>query len=164
MRSKSARAIGSTAAWFFGLATTILFISLWGRAVVTDTDALQENLEPLGQSEQVVGIFSNWMVDQLVSAGVPAGIADEATALAMLTPEVEASLERLAGEVVAAAATEGAEGGAVDVASIMEPTVPAVTGALAASGAPVPEEQVSAFVARSRPVDNPSTNRSADCG
>ena len=48
----------ATAGWVFGLAATILFISLWGRAIVVDTEALAEAAAPLSGSVAVVDLFA----------------------------------------------------------------------------------------------------------
>ncbi len=138
--------LSSLAAWIFGLATSVLFVSLWGRAVVVDTDELGDSLLPLSQSEQVASAFSDWMTTELVESGVPAGAAEDATEAALVTDEVSFALKGIVVDVVDAAASDGVEGGTVDVASKLEPTVPAVTMALVDTGVPVTETQVGAVI------------------
>jgi hypothetical protein len=148
----SVRFLSSVSAWVFGLATTVLLLSFWGRAVVVDTDELAENLGPLSESEEVTGRFSDWMTTQLVDSGVPSDAAGEAATLSLFTPEVKQALASLVGAVVDAAAEPAPEGTAVDMASIFAPTVPAVTASLASQGIPVPESQVAAIVAGLDPL------------
>lgn len=136
----------------FGLATTVLLLSFWGRAVVVDTDELADNLAPLSESEEVTGRFSDWMTTQLTDSGVPSDPAEEAATLSLFTPEVKQALAALVGEVVHAAAEPAPEGTAVDMASIFTPTVPAVTASLASQGIPTPETQVAAIVAGLDPL------------
>jgi hypothetical protein len=146
------RFLSSFAAWVFGLATTVLLISFWGRAVVVDTDELADNLAPLSESEEVTGRFSDWMTTQLTDSGVPSDPAEEAATLSLFTPEVKQALAALVGEVVHAAAEPAPEGTAVDMASIFTPTVPAVTASLASQGIPAPETEVASIVAGLDPL------------
>ncbi|MEX2133976.1 MAG: hypothetical protein WEB67_07525, partial [Acidimicrobiia bacterium] len=146
------RFLSSLSAWVFGLATTVLLLSFWGRAVVIDTDELADNVAPLSESEEVTGRFSDWMTTQLVDSGVPRDAAGEAATLSLFTPEVKQALASLVLEVVDAAAEPDSGGTAVDMASIFAPTVPAVTASLASQGIPAPEAQVAAIVAGLDPL------------
>lgn len=152
MSRKTNRILSSIAAWVFGLATSVLFISLWGRAVVIDTSELGETLRPMAQSEQVAGMFSDWMTTELVESGVPAGVAENATESALATDEVSDALETVMLDVVAAASSDNEAAGSVDVAAALQPTVPAVTAALVETGMDVTEPQVSAIVDRIDPL------------
>lgn len=134
------------------MATTVLLLSFWGRAVVVDTDGLADNVAPLSESEEVTGRFSDWMTTQLVDSGVPPETAGEAATLSLFTPEVKQALASLVLEVVDAAAEPGPEGTAVDMAAIFAPTVPAVTASLASQGIPAPEAQVAAIVSGLDPL------------
>lgn len=140
------RFLSSLAAWVFGLATTVLLLSFWGRAVVVDTDELADSVAPISESEEVTGRFSDWMTTQMVDSGVPEEMAGEAATLSLFTPEVKQALASLVGEVVIAAAEPAPEGTAVDMAEIFAPTVPAVAASLASQGIPAPEAQVAAIV------------------
>ena len=152
MSHKTNRILTSLAAWVFGLATSILFISLWGRAVVIDTDELGDSLRPMSQSEQVAGAFSEWMTTELVESGVPVETAEEATDAALVGEGVSVALEDLVVEVVDAAASDNAAGAVVDVASTLQPAVPSVTAALVGSGMNITESQVSSVIAGLDPL------------
>lgn len=152
MKPRTARSLSSVAAWVFGLATSVLLVSFWGRAVVVDSDELSANLRPMSQSEQVTSIFVDWMSDQLVESGVPQDQADAATQNAVSAPVVEAALSNVVEEVVMAAATPGTEAVTVDIASLMSPTVPAVTEAVVAAGVPVTADQVAGVVSGLDPL------------
>jgi hypothetical protein len=144
------RFTSSLSAWAFGLATTVLLLSLWGRAVVVDTAGLSDNLRPLSESDEVTGRFSDWMTNQLIDSGVPQPQAGEATQLALSTPEVKLALATLVGEVVDAASAQ--DEAAVDMASILSPAVPAVSSSLASQGVPTTEAQVGSIVAGLDPL------------
>lgn len=152
MSPKTNRILSSLAAWVFGLATSVLFVSVWGRAVVVDTSELGDSLRPLGQSEQVARIFSDWMTTELVETGVPSGAAEKASEAALVTDEVKSALENLVVEVVDAAGTAGSVPASVDVATTLQPAVPSVTAALVGTGLDVTESQVSAVVAQIDPL------------
>lgn len=119
------------AGWLFGLAFSVALIATWGRAVVSDADALSEAARPLAQTSQVASIVSNWLRQEMVEAGVPKGPADQAASHAVNTPGLEDAMRRLVVEVTLAAASVGPDAAVVDVASLLRPTVPEVTTALA---------------------------------
>lgn len=146
MRPRTTRTLSSLSAWVFGLATSVLLLSVWGRAVVVDTDALTTNLRPMSQSEEVSGRFTDWMTQQLVESGIPEAQAETASETAVATPAVESALGNLVEQVVIAAAAPGTDGSVVDVAGVLTPTIPAVTGAVVAAGVPATETQVAAVI------------------
>ena len=152
MRTRSLTFVASLAAWVFGIATSVLFVGIWGRAVVVDTDALADDLRPMGQSEQVAGMFRDWIAEELGDAGVPAGTAADATEAALVSSEVEIALEGLVVAVVEAAASQGVEGGTVDVAAELRPAIPSITRSLTQSGVPVTEDQVAIAVGSIDPL------------
>lgn len=152
MKQKSTGGIASTAAWIFGIAISVLFGALWGRAVVIDTDQLGESLRPISETGEVAKAFSNWMTTALVDAGVPEDEADDATQAALVTSAVSTALEGLVVDVVEAAATDGVDGGSVDVAAALSPAVPSLAISLQASGISVSEPQVAGIVADLDPL------------
>jgi hypothetical protein len=145
-------AVASTAAWIFGIATSVLFVALWGRAVVVDTDELGDSLRPLSEAGEVANAFSEWMTTELVESGVPAGVAEDATEAALVTTEVSIALEGLVVEVVDAAASDGVDGGSVDIAAAFQPAVPALATSLQLSGVPVTEAEVGQVVSGLDPI------------
>jgi hypothetical protein len=152
LRQKSAGAVASTSAWIFGIATSVLFGALWGRAVVIDTDELGESLRPLSETGEVANAFSDWMTTELVESGVPEAQAQDATQDALVTAAVSTALEGLVVDVVNAAATDGEAGGSVDMAAALAPTVPTLSSSLQSSGISVTEQQVGAVVADLDPL------------
>lgn len=130
------------AGFLFGLSVTVLFISMWGRAVVVDTDSLAEAAVPLARSEAVVDAVGEWVSAEVVKAGVSAELVDPAVSSVLESSVTARALERLVVEVVAAAAAPDPEGALVDVAAVLEPAVPEVVGALADLSVPVTEDQV----------------------
>lgn len=152
MKQKSVGAVASTAAWIFGLATSVLFIAMWGRAVVVDTDELGDSLRPLSETGEVANAFAEWMTAELVDSGVPVAVAEDATDAALVTAEVSNALEGLVVDVVEAAASDGVGGGTVDIAAAFQPAVPALTTSLNLSGIPVSEVEVGQVVGELDPI------------
>ena len=140
------RVMEGASGWLFGLAVTVLLISIWGRALVVDTDALAESLGPLSQSVTVVDQFADWLGSELTGAGVDPALADEAVKSALGGSAVDDALNDLVLEVVVSAATSDPGGASVDVASILAPAVPEIAVSLTSSGVPVTEGQVEEVV------------------
>ena len=140
------RVMEGASGWLFGLAVTVLLISIWGRAMVVDTDAIAESLGPLSQSVTVVDQFADWLGSELTGAGVDPALADEAVKSALGGSAVDDALNDLVLEVVVSAATSDPGGASVDVASILAPAVPEIAVSLTSSGVPVTEGQVEEVV------------------
>jgi hypothetical protein len=149
----SARKVtGSSAAWFFGLASTVLLVALWGRAVVVDTGQLAESLAPLAGTEAVVGRFSTWLVDELIQAGLDPITAEGAADNVLDDPAVSQALAGLLGEIVQAAASPNPGGSTVDARSAISPAVPDIAIRLQELGVPVSEQQLAAAVTDLDPI------------
>lgn len=142
MTLRRRRLIAGVAAWVFGLASTVLLIGMWGRAVVTDTERLAESLDPMAGSSLVADRFAAWLEEELVEAGVDPVQAGDAGAGVVGHPEVTAVLEDLVAATVAAAATDDPDGSVVDVAELLRPRVEAITAGLNSAGLPVTTAQV----------------------
>lgn len=127
-------ALRSTAAWAFGFSLTILFIALWGRAVVIDSEALAESLAPLADSALVGDIVADWMTEELVDSGYSPEVADPAVSFALESSATAAAMDGFVADVVRAAASSDPSGSSVDVASLLAPAVPEVTTSLADMG------------------------------
>jgi hypothetical protein len=130
------------AGFIFGLSVTVLFISVWGRAVVVDSGALAEAAAPLSQSETVVEVVGEWLAAEIEEAGVPVELVDPAVAAVMETSLTAQVLESLVVEIVEAAATLDPDEASVDVAEVLEPAIPEVVAVLAELGIAVTEDQV----------------------
>jgi hypothetical protein len=135
--------------WAFGLAVSVLLISMWGRAVVIDSETLGESLSPLSNASVVRGFLTDWLTEQLSDTGV------EAPAMRQLldSSAVGSSLDEFVVEVVRAAASTDPGGSSVDMVAIIDPAVPELTAGLVGMGYPVSEGQVSALVTGFDPLE-----------
>lgn len=145
-------ALRSTAAWAFGFSLTILFIALWGRAVVIDSEALAESLAPLADSALVGDIVADWMTEELVDSGYSPEVADPAVSFALESSATAAAMDGLVADVVRAAASSDPSGSSVDVASLLAPAVPEVTTSLADMGLATTQSDVRLIVSGLDPM------------
>jgi hypothetical protein len=150
--AKARKVTGGGAAWLFGLASSVLLVALWGRAVVIDTDQLAESLAPMAASDLVVGRFSSWLVDELTQEGLDPITAEGAAQNVLDDPSVSQALEGLLGQMVDAAASPDPGGSTVDARSAISPAVPDIAIRLQELGVPVSEQQLAAAVTDLDPI------------
>jgi len=143
--------IESMAGWLFGLSVTVLLLSIWGRAVVVDEDALGESLLPLARSAVVVDQVADWLERELVSSGVEEPIAESTVAEVVGSTTFDQAVDRLLLTVVDAAAGKGGAT-TVDVASILSPAIPEITEELASAGMALSENHIGNVIAGIDPL------------
>jgi hypothetical protein len=136
----------------FGLSVSILFLSLWGRAVVVDSDTLAESLSPLADSELVSDIMSNWMSNELVGSGADPTVVEPTIDYLFASSSVGDTLDQLVGEIVRASASGDPDGARVDVAALVSPTVPELTVALVDLGYPASQSHIAEVVGSLDPL------------
>jgi hypothetical protein len=140
------------AGWVFGLASTVLLVGVWGRAVVIDTDQLAESLTPLAASDVVAERISEWLESELVESGIDGPSASVAADQVLAHPRVGPVLEQLVAEGVEAAASPDPGGTSLDVAAILVPASDQITAGLNQAGVPVTTTQVEAALTRLDPL------------
>lgn len=141
----------SALAWAFGMSVSILFLSLWGRAVVVDTDSLADSLAPLADSNIVRDYVADWMAEEMIDSGADPSVVEPTVANLFESSSVGEALDQLVGEVIHAAAA-GPAGSRIDMAGLFEPTVPELTSALSGIGYPVTEAELSEVVSELDPL------------
>jgi hypothetical protein len=140
------------AGWVFGLASTVLLVGVWGRAVVTDTDELANSLSPMATSQLVADRFAGWLETELVESGVDDSTAGDTTDRVMASPELSPILGDLVGQAVLAAASSDPSGAVVDVATVLSPAIPQITVTLNEAGVPATETDVARAVEELDPI------------
>jgi hypothetical protein len=140
------------AGWVFGLASTVLLVGIWGRAVVVDTSELAHTLSPLAAGDMVSDRLTTWLEAELVEAGVEGVGASVAADQVLAHPSVGPVLEQLVAEGVEAAASADPTGASVDVAAILLPASGQITTGLNEAGVPVSTEQVEAALTQLDPL------------
>jgi hypothetical protein len=136
----------------FGLASTVLLVGIWGRAVVVDTNELADTLSPLAAGDMVSDRLATWLEAELVEAGVDGVGASVAADQVLAHPSVGPVLEQLVAEGVEAAASAAPTGASVDVAAILLPASGQITTGLNEAGVPVGTEQVEAALSQLDPL------------
>jgi hypothetical protein len=121
----------------FGLASTVLLVGIWGRAVVVDTNELADTLSPLAAGDMVSDRLAIWLEAELVNAGVDGVGASVAADQVLAHPSVGPVLEELVAEGVEAAASGDPSGGTIDVSAILLPASGQITAGLNQAGVPV---------------------------
>jgi len=149
---KPRTALRSSFGWAFGMAVSVLFLALWGRAVVADTDALSESLSPLASSATVTEFLGDWMAEELTESGADPATVRPTVDFFFGTSSVGDTIDQLVGEVVHAAASPSPEGSHIDMAALIGPTVPELTTGLSGLGFPVAEAEVADVVAGLDPL------------
>ncbi|HLF59762.1 MAG TPA: hypothetical protein VI980_01115 [Acidimicrobiia bacterium] len=140
------------AGFMFGLASTVLLIGLWGRAVVVDTDQLAESLTPMARSATVADRFTSWLATELGGTGLDQVTAEAAADHVLENPAVSQALAGVLTEVVLAAASPDPAGSRVDAAEVLAPAVPDITSSLNEVGVPVTEHEVASAVTELDPL------------
>lgn len=151
-RDRSRRFAVGVAGWVFGLASTVLLVGIWGRAVVVDTNELADTLSPLAAGDMVSDRLATWLEAELVEAGVDGVGASVAADQVLAHPSVGPVLEQLVAEGVEAAASAAPTGASVDVAAILLPASGQITTGLNEAGVPVGTEQVEAALSQLDPL------------
>ncbi len=132
--------------WVFGICLSVLFVSLWGRAVVSDTETLGESLAPMAQSQAVVDVVTGWLGDQMVSAGADRQVVEPALDHFLETSDVGVALDTLVADVVTAAASVDPAGSTVDVRGVVAPAIPEVAAELSSLGYGTTESTIRSMV------------------
>ena len=138
--------MSSVAGWAFGFAVTILLIALWGRAVVVDTEALGESLSPLAESQTVVDIFTDWMTEEMLDAGVDPVLVAPTIDDFLESSKAAGTMGLFVSEVIEAAASSDPADSSVDMEALLTPTIPEVSAGLTAAGIPISETVVTSIV------------------
>lgn len=123
----TARRLGrGTLLWVFGLSVTVFLVSMWGRAIIVDTDTLADTVAPMATSRPVVDIFTDWLAGEMVEAGAGPDLVDDAVTEVLSEPDVSEALDQLLVAVVKAAGVPGPGDSTVDVAALLQPAAPAI--------------------------------------
>lgn len=142
----------SALGWAFGMSVSILLLSLWGRAVVVDTDNLADSLSPLAGAGVVTDFVGDWMADEMVDAGADPAMVEPAVDHYLQSSEVGHTLDQLVEETVHAAASSDPAGATIDMAALFRPSVPDMAAGLSAMGFGVTEGQVADVVEQFDPL------------
>lgn len=146
---RRARRVGLVVAlWVFSVATTVLLIGVWGRAVAYDDATIQASTRAVVESDMVADRITGWIAEGVAAAGALAPPEVEA-ALAEIRalPETGAAIDVLVDQVVSAALAAPGSEPEIDVATALVPLAPAITERLQGAGIDVAASEVESGLA-----------------
>ena len=139
--------------WVFGLATTLLLVAIWGRAVTIDQVTIARSTEAALSADLVTDRVWDWVGEGLAATdGIGSVDADRVVDDLKDRPEAAGAVDTLIDQVVEALVAPPGSEVTIDVASALAPLVPEVVSGLAAQGVEVPAASVEATVDSLDPV------------
>ncbi len=125
----------SMALWLFGISTSIVLIGLWGRSVAGDQVTLESSTRAVLESEIVNDRVTDWLGDAI---GAAAELSPDDVAAVVATvdgsPEMQAALEDVVDQAVAAVLAPPGIVTQVDLSAAVESLAPVVAAALEERG------------------------------
>lgn len=139
--------------WVYGISVTVTLVSVWGRAVVVDTNLIAAAAADVSSSALVTDQIEEWLAGELMELpGMELLVAEQVATATVADPALEEPVDDVTRAVVGAAAAPPGASAAVDIAGVLAPAVPRITDAIAAQGLDVNKQVVSAFVASIDPL------------
>jgi hypothetical protein len=140
--------------WAFGLATTLLLVGLWGRAVTHDQATVEESVRSVVDAEVASDRIYTWIEDGVMSATdidsvttqrVISGLRDH--------PEVEGAVDDLVGQFIGALFSADGDETTVELTETLAPVVPLLVSGFAAYDVSLDEAAVAAALAEAESLD-----------
>lgn len=139
--------------WVFAVSTTVVLVSVWGRAVVIDTALLTDASSRLAAAELLVSRAESVMEVAVQSAtGADEAVTQSIAKSVIENPLVEEVLVSLVARIVEAGATPAGGLTIVDIGAEMLPLSAPVEAALAGAGFQVERSDIDAAFASIQPL------------
>ncbi len=153
-RVSTRRGSVSVVVWGFGLATTLLLLGLWGRAVTSDQPTVLETARTVVNAEMASDRIYTWMESGIATAAdVDPTAAERVVSELRNHPEVEAAVGSLVDQFVGALFASEGEETTLDYADALTPVVPLVASGLASQDVAVDEAVLVAVLAEADAID-----------
>ncbi len=153
-RSSARRGTLSVVLWAFGLATTLLLVGLWGRAVIHDQPTVQVSVRAVIDAEAATDRISTWIAEGVASSShIDAVTAEKLVIDLREHPEIEAAVGSVIDQFVTALFTPEGEVATVELADSLDPLVPLVAVGLAAHDVTVDEPMLAAALENTETID-----------
>lgn len=153
-RASARRGSVSVLIWVFGLATTLLLLGLWGRAVTNDEPTVLETARTVVTAEAASDRIYTWMESGIATAADVDPLAAERVVTELRQhPEVEAAVGSLVDQFVGALFAIEGEKTTLDYADALAPVVPLVASGLAAQDVAVDEAVLVSVLAEAEAID-----------
>lgn len=139
--------------WVYGIAITVTLVSIWGRAVVVDSDLMADAAAKVASPRLAAAQVEAWLAEELATMpGVGRSEAETAATDTAADPTFLEPVERLVREVVLATTVPRGETAVVDVAGALRPMIPAMSDSLARQGVDVTDESLAALLGSLDPL------------
>ncbi len=153
-RTSARRGTLSVVLWAFGLATTLLLLGLWGRAITHDQPTVQASVRAVVDAGVATDRIYAWIAEGVTTSSH----VDDATAEQLVIdlrehPEIEAAVGSVIDQFVAALFTPEGEVATVELAGSLEPVLPLVLAGLAARDVSVDESALTAALENAETID-----------
>ncbi|MEN8040097.1 MAG: hypothetical protein ABFR95_01215, partial [Actinomycetota bacterium] len=153
-RSTTRRGSLSVALWVFGLATTLLLVGLWGRAVTYDEPTVQASARSVVDAEVATDRIYSWIEEGVAtSTDIDPATAETVVSELREHPEVEAAVGAVIDQFIAALFASEGEAATVNLARPLAPVVPIAAEHLSAHDAPVDEADLVAALDNADAID-----------
>lgn len=153
-RSSARRGSVSVFVWVFGLATTLLLLGLWGRAVTNDEPTVLEAARTVVTAETASDRIYAWMESGIATAADVDPLAAERVVTELRQhPEVEAAVGSVVDQFVGALFAVEGEEMTLDYADALAPVVPLVASGLAAQDVAVDEAVLVSVLAQAEAIE-----------
>jgi hypothetical protein len=153
-RTSARRGSLSVVLWAFGLATTLLLLGLWGRAVVHDQATVEDSARSVVNAEIASDRIYNWIEEGVASAtSVDPDTTRKIVSGLRGHPEVEGAVDDLVEQFVGALFAAEGRDTTVELTETLAPVIPLVVSGFAAYNLPVDEGLVSEMLVGAEAID-----------
>ncbi len=143
----------STCLWVFGIATSVLLVSLWGRAVSADDDTLTAAAGALAESDWLADRVAGWLAEEVAEhSGLPEGETAAVVESVWSQPETQAAVADLVTQAVEAGLAPPGARVVIDPAASIRPLTDDIAAGLNAAGVETSRSEVAAVIDSIDPV------------
>ncbi len=136
------------------MATTLLLVGLWGRAVVHDQPTIQASARSVVNAEIASDRIYSWIEDAVMASGdVDPETAEQVVSELADHPEIEIALESLVDQFVGALFVHEGDAATLELAETLGPVVPLISATLAQHDESIDTEVLTAALAQAEDVD-----------
>lgn len=143
----------STSLWLFGIATSVLLVSLWGRGVSADDDTLAAAAGAIAESDWLAERVAGWLAEEVAEhGGLPEGKTAAVVESVWRRPETQAAVADLVGQAVEAGLASPGTTVVIDPAASIRPLTDDIAAGLTAAGVATTRQEVAAVIDEIDPV------------
>ncbi len=143
----------ATALWVFGIATSVLLVSLWGRAVTADDETLAAAAGAAAESDWLAERVAGWLAEEVAEHGaLPEAKTAAVVESVWRRPETRAAVADLVGQAVEAGLAPPGTTVVIDPAASIRPLTDHIAAGLTAAGVTTTRQEVAAVIDEIDPV------------